>query len=1075
MTEKPNTPRSLRPLRLDSSSSALARAGDWDILIVTASNEQQAQAYEAQLNLRRELGLLGDIREAIVVADPGSKRIGSGGSTLHCLMEVLRRRLGDRLTTSEARDWEQVLGELRVLIIHAGGDSRRLPAYGPCGKIFIPVPGENDSAVCLSLFDRQLPTYLALPAPEQGRGQVVIASGDVLLRFDPTRVRFTREGITGLACYAQPEQASRHGVFCRGQDDEVRLYLQKPTIAEQTQMGAVDAYGQSCLDIGVMHFDAATAVRLLQLFGARPDTSGRLILTGKRGQAVMERGLDFYREICCAMGRQASAEHHARSARESGSKWTPAMLGELFKTLSAVPFNVQLLTHCDFLDFGTSRGILSSGTRLLQEDRGVSQLRNFLDINNEITPGGSVQGSAGWVEGCRIRAPLTLSGTNVVVGIDLDEPISLPTGACLDVIAGRNPAGRDVWFVRCYGVDDTFKESADAGAVFCDRRLLTWLADVGVGQEEVWDGVIAPKDRTIWNAKLFPAVPEHRRYREWLWMFDPGSASETQRQAWRSADRYSLEQILALADHKGFYDRRSLIRAELIRSALHWTFRPESGLSSRELAWLMRTTRNPAAWVAETLKQACRYCGQEQGQGTAALVFPRMIHTLGSALAELYPAGRGSVSKEFAGLAETLDPSALRQLKSLGLDPDSGSRVSQWSSRMQELAFEGLEQAIVASGIEEGASPRSVLRSDEIVWARAPARLDIGGGWTDTPPYSLEWGGCVTNAAIDLNGQPPIQAYVRVIDEPVIRIGSIDLGVRIEVSRFEDLMDYRQATGSFALAKAAMVLSGLTPSGKRNLKKALEAFGGGIELTTLAAIPKGSGLGTSSIMGAVIVAALGRAMGRQLSHRELFHSVLRLEQALTTGGGWQDQIGGVVEGVKMIVTEPGMVPDAHIHYVPADILDPKANGGRTLLYYTGITRLAKNILHQVVGRYLNRDRDAITTLEHIGSVARDVMDAFIRKDIERFGRLMDVAWQLNKRLDPNSSNEEIEALFARVAPHIHGGKLLGAGGGGFMLMICKSPEDAAAVRRMLERDPPNERARFFDFGVSNEGLVVTVC
>ena len=67
------------------------------------------------------------------------------------------------------------------------------------------------------------------------------------------------------------------------------------------------------------------------------------------------------------------------------------------------------------------------------------------------------------------------------------------------------------------------------------------------------------------------------------------------------------------------------------------------------------------------------------------------------------------------------------------------------------------------------------------------------------------------------------------------------------------------------------------------------------------------------------------------------------------------------------------------------------------------------------------------------------MDAFIRKDIERFGRLIDVAWQLNKRLDPNSSNDEIEALFARVGPHIHGGKLLGAGGGGFMLMVCKSP------------------------------------
>jgi fucokinase len=319
-----------------------------------------------------------------------------------------------------------------------------------------------------------------------------------------------------------------------------------------------------------------------------------------------------------------------------------------------------------------------------------------------------------------------------------------------------------------------------------------------------------------------------------------------------------------------------------------------------------------------------------------------------------------------------------------------------------------------------------------------------------------------------------------VIEEPVIRIGSIDLGERIEVRDFDDLLDYRQATGSFALAKAAIALSGITPgrpgpTRRKTLSKVLAEFGGGIELTTLAAIPKGSGLGTSSIMGAVVVAALGRVMGRQLSQRELFHRVLRLEQALTTGGGWQDQIGGAVNGVKMIVTEPGMVPDAHIHYLPVDILDPQANGGRTLLYYTGVTRLAKNILQQVVARYLNRDREATATLRDIGLLARDVMDTFIRKDIERFGSLMDAAWQLNKRLDPNSSSVEIEALFARVRPHIYGGKLLGAGGGGFLLLVCRSPDDAVALRRMLERNPPNPRARFFDFAVSHEGLVVTVC
>ena len=78
------------------------RIDSWDYLIVTASNERQAEAYEAQLDVRRELGLLSDVREAIVVADPGGRRIGSGGSTLYCLMEVLRRRLGAQLDPVEA-------------------------------------------------------------------------------------------------------------------------------------------------------------------------------------------------------------------------------------------------------------------------------------------------------------------------------------------------------------------------------------------------------------------------------------------------------------------------------------------------------------------------------------------------------------------------------------------------------------------------------------------------------------------------------------------------------------------------------------------------------------------------------------------------------------------------------------------------------------------------------------------------------------------------------------------------------------------------------------------------------------
>ena len=1055
-----------------------AKLNQWDYLILTASNEAQARAYESQLKSRQDLGLLATVRNVIVVPDPGGKRVGSGGSTLYCLMEVLRRELAGRARTAESPQWEEALKDLRIFILHAGGDSRRLPAYSPCGKIFAPIPCESDIALPLSLFDRLLPTYLALPEPASGAGQVVVTSGDVLLRFEPSEAEFAAEGVTGLACYASPEQASRHGVFCAGRADEVRLYLQKPSIAEQKKEGAIDAYGQSCLDIGVMSLDAQTAVRLLKLFGAHPTRNGKLDLGGPLGRAVVERGLDFYREICCAMGSQAGKSKPYESARQSGSKWNKTLLNKVFEAFSHVPFTMKLLKHCDFLDFGTSRAIIASGIRLLQEDRGTSGTQTFLDINNEIRDGGTVTGTSSWVEGCRISSPLTLGGENVVVGADISEPTSLPRGACLDVLKGKTSKGKNVWFVRCYNLDDTFKQTITDGGTFCGIDMREWLKAAGARTQDVWSADVPAAERSLWNARVFPVVRTQAEYVRWLWMLDPARASDADLQTWQRTERYNLEQILALADHGDFHKRREKIRGRLIQQSLWKMIHPQSGLSSSELSYLLSSADDPAACVSEILAAAHRHFRNSRSGQTEALVFPRVIHTLGSSLLELCGEKDGVLSKVLPRLKGLLSPAQRQWLASLGLDLKPSTSIVHWARRAQEAAFEALETAIIDSGSRQRTYPRSALRSDEIVWARAPARLDLGGGWTDTPPYSLEHGGCVVNAAVNLNGQPPIQAYVRIIREPVIRISSIDQGTRTEITRFDELLDYRKATSNLALAKAALALSCFTryadTAGKKSLAKMLDHFGGGIELTTLAAIPKGSGLGTSSIMGAVILAAVQRAIGRELTQRELFYSVLRLEQALTTGGGWQDQIGGAVTGVKMILTEPGFVPDARIHYVLPDILDPNTNGGMSLLYYTGITRLAKNILHQVVGRYLNRDRSTMATLKQIRIVAGEVADALVRKDIATFGHLIDVAWQLNKQLDPNSSNDEVESLFKRVHPFIYGAKLLGAGGGGFMLMICKSPQDARAVRQMLEAEPPNDKARFFEFDISAEGLAVTV-
>jgi galactokinase/mevalonate kinase-like predicted kinase len=318
------------------------------------------------------------------------------------------------------------------------------------------------------------------------------------------------------------------------------------------------------------------------------------------------------------------------------------------------------------------------------------------------------------------------------------------------------------------------------------------------------------------------------------------------------------------------------------------------------------------------------------------------------------------------------------------------------------------------------------------------------------------------------------------IEEPVIRLSSIDGGTRLEVREEEELVDYRRPGDRFALSKAAIAISGFSHSdadwpASYTLREMLREFGGGIELTTLVGIPKGSGLGTSSILGAVILAVLNRLTGKPLETRALFHDVLRLEQALTTGGGWQDQAGGGVGGAKVTSTRPGMIPTPRIHYVPSDLINPRTNGGSTLLYSTGMTRIAKNILEQVVGGYLDRNAAILAALEEEHAVAHAIADSLSRKDAASFGQHVNAAWELQKRLCGTVTNEDIERLLGQVRPYVHGMRISGAGSGGFLLMICKSPADAGKVRALLEKEPLNDRSRFFDFDVNETGLEVTTC
>jgi fucokinase len=522
----------------------------WDYLIVTAANKRQAAAYEAQIRLRREMGPLAQVLDFLVIPDRDGRRVGSGGSTLQCLVEVLRRESQPGEDLSDGQRAEAILRRLRILIVHAGGDSRRLPAYSPCGKIFIPLPGGRPPILGSTLFDRLVPAFLGLPAGARGAGQVVIAAGDALIRFNPAAVHLGATGITALGAPASPEEAARHGVLCPNADGSVRLYLQKPDVRSQTEAGAIGLDGRSVLDIGIMSLDAGAAAGLLGAFR-----------TPLARAAILSHGIDLYSEVCCALGTEATLAHYVRTARSGKSSLGEAVLASLFADLRPIPLNLRVLDECSFLHFGSSSQLISSGLQLVTQDLGAPPATTILAINNDVQASGAITGHEAWVEGCRLRAPLRLRCRSVVVGVDVLEPLELPARSCLDVSSGLDRKGRSVWFIRCCGVDDTFKRSMAEGATFCGELLAEWLLAAGAPLSSIWDDETLEGERTLWNAKVFPAEDECGGFRRWLWMFDVAGATPEQKLSFCEADRYSSAEIAVRADHTAFLARRTACRA----------------------------------------------------------------------------------------------------------------------------------------------------------------------------------------------------------------------------------------------------------------------------------------------------------------------------------------------------------------------------------------------------------------------------------------------------------------------------------------------------------------------------------
>ncbi|KAG0002019.1 hypothetical protein BGZ79_003728 [Entomortierella chlamydospora] len=359
------------------------------------------------------------------------------------------------------------------------------------------------------------------------------------------------------------------------------------------------------------------------------------------------------------------------------------------------------------------------------------------------------------------------------------------------------------------------------------------------------------------------------------------------------------------------------------------------------------------------------------------------------------------------------------------------------------------------------------------VYASAPARIDLAGGWTDTPPITHEHGGKVVNVAIKVNNRAPYTVKARRTEALILSL-SYEPDIPPEhYHSLEQIRDHADPLVPCALLKACIVASGIigiTPSKHddvpyKTIAEALKHSGGGLELVVRSSLPLGSGMGTSSILAAAVLAVLKTLKGESYTTDDLLYQTLEVEQMMNTGGGWQDQVGGVLPGFKVTTCELGL--PVQIKANTLDLSDDfiESFNSRLLLIYTGKTRLAKNLLQTVLMNWAGQDEAVVETMHRL------VKDATQCEASLREGNMTNVGAVLSRYFDDKRflSSTTLDhppvvgILIKHLGPYIEGASLAGAGGGGFLVALLKPNLDRddilANIRHVIDAEKKSQTPR----------------
>lgn len=923
-----------------------------------------------------------DRDEWFCTSDPIGSKLGSGGGTAW-LLEACKQHI------APDKDFLEWLREEKRILLHAGGQSRRLPGYAPSGKILTPIPvfrwarGQRLEQNLLSL---QLPLYEQIMEKAPTSLRTLIASGDVYIRAGQPLQDIPDVDVVCYGLWVDPNLAKNHGVFVssRSNPDKLDFMFQKPSVEELGKLMQTHLF---LMDIGIW----LLSDRAVDLLIKRSKKGGELSY------------YDMYSEFGLTLGE------HPRIADEE---------------LNGLSVAILPLPGGEFYHYGTSRELISSTLavqNLVNDQREIMHRKvkphpAMFVQNADVAYRLTADNSEIWIENSCVGKEWNIRQQTIITGVPTNDwKLNVPSGVCIDVV----PLGEAEYVARPYGFNDTFKGAlTEERTIYQGISVREWLSCRKVAVEEI-DGA-----HDLQAARLFPVCSTIEELGLVMrWMISEPELQEG-KEIWKRSRRLSADEISAYANLRRLAAQRDSFRV------MNWPV------------------------LARNYERSVFY---QLNLDDAAHEFA--IHHL--ELPDALPLSAPLMTR----ISDNMFRARVQQF--------SGKTYTEYERRAFGLMREGLTAAALAKKQQ----PHLSVYSDQIVWGRSPVRIDLAGGWTDTPPYCLNEGGNVVNIAIELNGQPPLQVYVKPCKEYKIILRSIDLGAIETVTTYEELSDFMQVGSPFSIPKAALVLAGFQPEFSADvyvtLEEQLKAFGSGIEITLLSAIPAGSGLGTSSILASTVLGAVSDFCGLKWDKNEICNRTLILEQLLTTGGGWQDQYGGVLRGVKLLQTHAGMEQSPLVRWLPDYLFTGSEYQKCHLLYYTGITRTAKGILAEIVRSMFLNSTEHLALLGSMKSHAFDLYEAIQRGNFDEMGRLVGKSWKQNQALDSGTNPASVEAIIRQIDDYCLGYKLPGAGGGGYLYMVAKDPEAAVKIRAILTQNPPNSCARFVDMTLSDKGLQVS--